>query len=193
MEKEKLKIGIDIDDTIADFITSYLNFYKFRFGKGFNLEDVKDIYLREPFGHGCEEVLRILGEFYKTDYFKEMALIGGAKEVLSKLFFFHQIFFITSRGQSNEEATKNFLKKHFSDKPYGIYFSGDIYSGRKTKDEICEELGIDVVIEDNGIFSQNCAEKGIKVLLMDKPWNQNCEHKNIKRIKNWEEVLENLR
>ncbi|MGD9276157.1 MAG: hypothetical protein PVJ67_03205 [Candidatus Pacearchaeota archaeon] len=193
MKKEKLKIGIDIDDTVADFINSYLDFYKFRFGKEFNVEDIEDIYLREPFGHTCEDVIEILGEFHKTNYFKKMKLIEGVEEILNKLFFLHKIFFITSRRVSNEEITKEFLKKYFLNKPYEVYFSGDIYSGRKTKDEICSEIGVDVLIEDNKFFSYNCAEKGIKVFLLDKPWNQNCEHENITRVKNWNEIIDKLK
>lgn len=192
-EREKLKIGIDIDDTVADFITSYLKFYKSKFGKVFGVNDIEDIYLREPFGHSCEEVLDILEEFHKTDYFKEMGLIKGVKEVLDKLFFLHKIIFITSRRPTNEDATKSFLKKYFLGKPYEIYFSGDIYQGRKTKDEICDELGINIIIEDNKFFSKNCAEKGIRVFLLDKPWNQNCKHENIIRVKNWNEIIEKIK
>ena len=93
----------------------------------------------------------------------------------------------------NIESTINFLKKIFLEKDYEIHFSGDIYEGRKLKDEICNDLNLDLIIEDSPYYSKNCAEKGIKVLLLDKPWNQNCEHENIIRVNNWKEVLEKIK
>ncbi len=191
-EEKKLKIGIDIDDTLVDFISTYLQFYEWKFERKINFEEVSDIYLREPFGNTGKEIRDLLEEYHKTEFYKEIQLLEFAKDILEGLFDFAQIFFITSRRPSHEESTRNFLAKHFSEKNYGVYFSGDIYSGRKLKKEICADLSLDFMIEDNPLFSKDCASAGIKVLLLDKPWNQNVEHENIIRVKSWKEILEEI-
>lgn len=64
----------------------------------------------------------------------------------------------------------------------------------KSKSEICGELGISIFIEDNSSYALDCAKKGIKVLLLDKPWNKNYEkHPNIIKVNSWEEILERLK
>ena len=62
----------------------------------------------------------------------------------------------------------------------------------KKKIKIGIDLGIDFMIEDDRKHSKNCAEKGIKCFLIDKPWNQNFEHENVIRVNGWNEILEIL-
>jgi len=46
------------------------------------------------------------------------------------------------------------------------------------------------VIEDNQDYALSVAQKGIKVLLLNQPWNANFEaHENMKKVNNWEEIL----
>jgi len=75
----------------------------------------------------------------------------------------------------------------FSSNPY-------IKTKGKTKGEICKELGIDFMIEDSVEHSEICAKEGIKVFLLNKPWNKNCiDHENIIRVKSWNEILDKLK
>ena len=49
------------------------------------------------------------------------------------------------------------------------------------------------LIEDAAEHANDCAEKGIKVILINRPWNLNERvHPNVKRAENWEEVLKHL-
>lgn len=60
------------------------------------------------------------------------------------------------------------------------------------KAEICLAEGIPILIEDHKDYSLSCAEKGIKVILFDKPWNRDFEHDNITRVAGWNEALDVL-
>jgi len=74
-----------------------------------------------------------------------------------------------------------------------VISSGDIFFEQgKTKDKICREMGIDLIIEDNGEHSLNYAKNGIRVLLLDKPWNKGISHENIYRCLNWSDILEKV-
>ena len=77
-----------------------------------------------------------------------------------------------------------------------MFFSSNPYCNTKgkTKGELCKDLNVDLMIEDDPKYAEDCALKGINVLLLDKPWNQNCiEHENIIRVKNWKEILERFK
>jgi uncharacterized HAD superfamily protein len=123
-----------------------------------------------------------------------MNLCDFAKDSISELSKDYEIFFISSRVDARN-GTLESLNKHFSDVDFKMYFSSNPYYGNegKTKGELCKELKIDFMVEDDVRHSEVCAKEGIKVFLLDKPWNQNCvEHENIVRVKNWKEIQEKL-
>ncbi|MAH49386.1 hypothetical protein CMI37_26415 [Candidatus Pacearchaeota archaeon] len=182
-----MKIGVDIDGVVARFLEGFVNFYNDVYGGDLSEEDFEKFSVAHTLNVSSEESERLRKEFYDSDFFDSINLVGGAEESINGLSQNHELVFITARHPYHEEKTMKFFEKHFPDGNFRILFSGD-YSGGKAKHQICEELGIKVLIED-GEHSQNYAENGIKVILLDKPWNQDCEHENIVRVKNWDEIL----
>jgi len=192
MEEKKLKIGIDIDDVILDFVPSFINYYNLRFGSSIILADMVTPNLWEIFVLNKPGFSEMLDEFHETDFYKKMPFVAGFKENLGKLKDF-DLQIITSRHDKNKEMTWEWFRKEIPGFNIPILFSGDFYGGALTKEQICNKFGINILIEDHPIYALNCAQNGTKVLLMDKPWNQNCEHENIIRVKNWREILEILK
>lgn len=186
-----MKIGIDIDEVLCEFVKGYLNFLKsgghadIKFDDVFtyNFEDVLDI--------SQEENWKLINEYNCTDEFYCIDLIPGAKEGVDKLNNKFETFFITARPFHIKAKTEVFLKERFGVGKDRLFFSSDAHGGDlKTKDEYCREFGIDVIIEDNGVHSMNYAKNGLRVVLFDKPWNKGVEHKNIVRVNDWDECLE---
>lgn len=56
----------------------------------------------------------------------------------------------------------------------------------------CRKLNVDVMIEDKPDVALYLAEKGVKVLLVDAPYNQGLEHGNMKRVYTWDEIYANI-
>lgn len=52
----------------------------------------------------------------------------------------------------------------------------------------CRKLNVDVMIEDKPDVALHLAEKGVKVLLVDAPYNQGLEHENMMRVYTWDEI-----
>jgi uncharacterized HAD superfamily protein len=192
MVKEKLKIGIDIDEVVCAFVEEFLVFCSLKFGRKIKYEDVTDYYFENALKLSKEDILPLFDEFNRTEHFYNLGLIEGAKESIKFLSEKNEIHFITSRPLSLKEKTIYFLKEHFSEFDFLVHFSSDVFGGEKSKLDICSELGIDYFVEDNGEFALNCSENGIKVFLLNKLWNQDYEHENIIRVKNWGEILERL-
>ena len=50
-------------------------------------------------------------------------------------------------------------------------------------------MDIEVLVEDDLRYCEPAAEMGTKVILLDRPWNQQAnDHENITRVKNWYEI-----
>lgn len=185
-----MKIGIDLDNVVVELTNGFCGFYSSKFGKKLSIEDCGAYLLSEILGISREEELSLWEEYYSSDLFDEMKFIEGGKEAIEILKKEHSLFFITARNLAWKEKTENFFKEHFGE--VNLIFSGEVYGG-KTKDEICGENDINILVEDHLEHSLGYAEKGIKVLLLDQPWNRDGEgHENITRVKTWEEILEKI-
>ncbi len=187
-----MKIGIDIDEVVAGYIIGFCSFYNENYGGQISMNDFKEFSIAKVLKISSEESFKLRREFLKSNYFENICLVRGALEGINKLSSYMDISFISARSLEHREKTLDFLKKHFPKNSFEVFFSGE-YSGEgKTKSEICNELDIGVLIED-GEYSQRYAEEGVKIILLDKPWNKNIEHKNIIRCSNWEEILKEIK
>jgi uncharacterized HAD superfamily protein len=192
-KNKQLKIGIDIDEVLVEFVRPYLEFHNQKFGKSLKLEEVKKFHFWEDLGFSLEEIQPLFEEFNKSFILLEdMPFFENAKESVLKLSENNEIFFITSRPEKIRQGTENFLKMHFAN--FKFINSGDTYGGvKKNKADICKENKLDLMIEDSSKIALECAQNRIKVFLMDKPWNQDLNiNENILRVKNWKEIMKKI-
>ncbi|MBL7059133.1 hypothetical protein ISS08_01650 [Candidatus Pacearchaeota archaeon] len=191
-----MKIGIDIDDVITETMRGYLDEINKGREKEIDFEEVNgSLFWEKVFGFSKDQVKEFLDGFFEKKAY-ELDLIEGAKEGLCLLDQDHDICFITSRPIEFKEKTTEFLKKNIPGLEPKIFHSEINVTTKEGKDKIdlCEELGIDLIIEDQKRFARTCANRGVKVILFRRPWNDNLEgHENITRVKNWEEILEVLK
>ena len=186
-ETEKIKIGIDIDDTILDWFIDFILFCKNNFNYSLSSEN-HIYYLKEDFGSE-ENFISAIKEYALQERTWKMNFFDDFLEVSNLLFDNFDVFFITSRVYDDRIKTLKFLRDSIK-KNFTLIYSKDFENF--SKGEICFKNGVKIMVEDCKKHSIDCAEKGIKVFLIDKPWNQNCEHENIVRVKNWKDLLENL-
>lgn len=103
---------------------------------------------------------------------------------------------VTWRPEYIEEYTLNWIDKHFSNFFDSIHFANH-YSywnkvkTKRNKSEICKELWITFMIEDRFDYALELAQNWIFTYLIEKPWNKHIilEHSNIKKVKNWQEIV----
>lgn len=187
-----MKIGVDIDEVIKDTLDSVIEFYYQKTGKRIPRDDFKSYRWWEVWGIEKKEAIKIWNDFVKSDLHKDTPMIKGSKEAIEILDKNHDILFITSRADEIEKETREWFKIHFPNKNFKIHFTSYIEQGKVPKSDICIRQGVEILIEDDVVYSEECAEKGIKVILFDKPWNQGLEHKKIIRVENWSEALEEI-
>jgi len=188
-----MKIGIDIDGPIVDYMGGFCNFYNPKYGTNFSIEDFKTHDIWEIVGGTRVHAVKLVKEFYETDLFDNIGLIKGAEESIKKLYKDnHDLHVITARWKFFKDKTEAFFKKNFEDVPLPIFYTG-FFGGGKKKAKVCKKLGIELMIEDSKKYAFNCVEVGVRVLLFDKPWNQGDSLlNNITRVYNWNEILDKI-
>jgi uncharacterized HAD superfamily protein len=187
-----MKIGVDIDDTLLHAFEDFLNFYneqnKTSFQKENNTSDKK---FHEFLGITKKELISWYIEYDKHDRSNNLHPIEGAKEVLKELVSKHEFVLITAREEFLAEKTKRIVDKHYSDFNFRIVFNK--HGIKLDKGEICLREGVKIMIDDDIDNAFNCVSKGIKVIMLNKPWNRGRQHKDLIRVDNWGQVLEEIK
>jgi uncharacterized HAD superfamily protein len=182
-----MKIVVDIDEVVVDFHEVFLNYYNLKYGKNIYLGDIME-YKSPIFGKSKKETFDIFNKFFNSDDFSKIGLKKGAFEGINFLDDNFDIIFVTARMKSLKSKIFEFFNKFFPDRNFNIIFVGDdIFNGDKF--EICQGFRCDLIIEDKGEICLDFAEKGMRLILVDKPWNQKFEHENISRCRDWDEIL----
>jgi len=198
IEDKKLRIGVDIDDTLVDFVGAYILYCNQTYSTNLKKEDFRFYAFNKSIGGTMSESISLVNKFYENVLFKEILPLPDSVEVINLLKQKnHELFIITSRPDFIKEETERFINKFFLDNFSNIFFSYNHYTkrknGGKSKAELCFDLDISLLIDDSLEYAIQCANMGLEALLFGNfPWNQNGQHKNITRVKDWIKVKEEL-
>jgi len=80
------------------------------------------------------------------------------------------------------------MEKHFPGHGLDIKFMNFENGNKKSKGEYCKEVGITLMIDDDNKNALSCAENGVNVILLNRPWNIGLEHEKIIRVNDWKEI-----
>jgi len=194
-----MRIGIDIDDTIADTFETGLK-YAEEFTKTYchrtydnineKLGNIKSHrHWQELFEWNREEELKFFLEYYV----KILQEVNVKKDALQNILKTHQnneIIFITARHDTEqkkiENLTKNWLNKN------KIPFHGLFLS--KQKLEVCLNNNIDVFIDDSFENCKSVQSGNVKVYLIDHITNRNIDidNDNIERAYGWNDLYQKI-
>ncbi len=191
-------IAIDIDDVIAattDAIRLDVN-------KKYNIDLAKDHYAQNGEYWGYYERIweshGLISEGIFDDFVRDMLvekteirLLPGSAFAISEIMKKNKVVFITSRDPSWIDYTKKWLKTNLNRDNFEIYFAkSHLGSEHKTKGEICSELGVSTLIDDNTEHCKSAIDKGIKAVLYGEyGWHLSIPE-GVIRCKSWSEVLE---
>ena len=128
-----MKIGIDLDEVIVDFIGGFLDFYNGKRGKNVKREDIKhyQLWKNDFFKWTREDAVKLVDEFNESESFGSLNLFEGAKETLQKLNEGNELFIITSRKENTREKTEKFLSEKIGDIFSEIIFTSEYDSLKK--------------------------------------------------------------
>ena len=188
-----MRIGIDIDEVLADQMTGLIQFHNASYGTTLARDHFRSSKFWETWGGTREEAIQKVFAYYQTPYFRDLKPVVGSQEVVDNLKRNHELHLVTGRQNEISDATHEWVLRHFPNCFLGIHFANH-YSNTgspKSKSEICDSLGIEMLIDDTLDYALECASPNRTVLLFDSPWNQRQElPQGIHRIQHWKEVLD---
>jgi uncharacterized HAD superfamily protein len=185
-----MRIGIDIDDVLADSLPYYTRAFSRRFGLEIDLADAAwQVFDRFP-GISRREALEFFSDLIEAGFFSSRPLLPGAREAVESLAQEgHRLFIITGRAPQDAAITRSWLDH------VGLLrrFESVIHKAREPVDRhksgAASELRLDIFIEDELAVAAAIAEAAIPVLLFDRPWNQGALPGNVRRVHSWTEAL----
>ena len=185
-----MKIGIDLDDVLADSLPHYVQALNRRFGLSIDLADaawrIVDRFPQIP----RREAHSFFSELIEDGFFSSRPLLPGAREAVESLAEEgHRLFIVTGRATRDAATTRDWLEqvgllRHF----YGVVHNG-MEAVSRYKSGVASRLQLDLFIEDELAVAIAVAETATPVLLFDRPWNQGALPDTMQRVRSWTEVL----
>ncbi len=191
-----MRIGIDIDDTIADTYEvtfAYAQYYTIhdlgRSGEIENHVDNHHFYAKSMHNWNDEEDADFWDTYYEK--IKDVKPFTLAVETIKQLKEEgNEIILITARWQAKnfaiEQVTLEWLEKNHI--PYD-----DVVIIRDGKAKVALEKKLDLFIDDSFKNCQDVANVGIKTYLMQSRTNQGLEAENITRVYSWSDIYNRIK
>jgi len=169
----RLRIAVDMDETIADSLGKQLGAYNETFGAGLAPADLDGRHLHEVVPPDHSEHAKAL--FHGAGFFEDLAVIEGSRDVLRRLAERHEVFIASAAMEVPNSFAEKFawLRKNF---PF-IPTSHLVFCGDKSV------LDVDVLIDDTPRHFERF--RGTPVLY-SAPHNQN--ERRYLRVSSWDEV-----
>lgn len=184
-----MKIGVDLDDTLTKTMAAIVDFHNNKYETTLKTENLKNGATWKTWGGTYEDDVKKIHEFHLSSYGQDIPAIEESKKILEKLKNENnELYIITARSDYIKKDTEEWVEKNFPNIFSKIYFTNQFLNNETstTKRKICDELGIDIFIEDNISYALDCAKPGRKIFLLDYPWNQTDSlPEGVTRVKSW--------
>lgn len=197
-----LLVAVDLDEVLGQFLSALLDFHNDRYQTSLTMKDFHSYTFRLCWGGDEEEsTAKVQAFFTSPNFLRGIPLVPGARhglECLKQAGF--RLAVVTSRQLQIEEHTRTWLARHFGEGFFDEVVFGNHWGidGRKkrSKREMCESLGAEILIDDSVDYACEVAQSGIRVLLFDLDhsygWNKADDRllsPKITRVSSWDEVV----
>ncbi len=188
------RIHLDIDDTIADTTTAFIEYVKNNYGVILN----RNSFLTHSYASCIPELPKDkdhIRDFVNSIYFKKIIPIQDSEEIIKKLSKHNDFVIISGRSEAWKEETRSWLNKFFPSCFSEINLVNQYPRPGETKltskHELCKYLECTLAIDDDPYTALQIHNSCIEVMLFDQPWNKNLNN-GIKRVFNWKEIYSNI-
>jgi 5'(3')-deoxyribonucleotidase len=147
----KPTIAVDIDDVIYPLVPSLIEFLDTRHKVRLSEHDFVEYDLRKVWAGGPVEAAEIFERYKKESSVVQIAPINGAKEALHALSEAYDVIVMTSRDISTKGRTSSWITHHFPEIFKDVHLLGNKQDSEayREKAEVCKELGVYCLIDDN--------------------------------------------
>lgn len=188
------KILLDFDSTLIDTQSVRLSRTNAKFGTNYSASDVVTWHNTGYFEKEHDEWMWGEECFLDPTLHLESPPVRNALIGVSALKNLgHDMVVVTDRPDCIHDVTRQWLKQHKINLPVYFTYHKDSYSlvGTKTKKDIVDEIGIEIVIEDSPHHSTELSRMPTveTVYLLDYLYNRNVDGPKITRVADWKELI----
>ncbi len=185
-----LRIGIDVDDVLAESLPAYLEAFRLRFGHTVELEQATwEIFRRYP-EITATEMWGFFSELEATDFLGTRPLYPEAVSAVKRLAADgHRLFVVTGRLTQHHAHTRRLLERAELLDLFDALVHREHENAADYKTRIVRELKLDLLIEDELHVALAAAGVPIPILLIDRPWNHADLPRGITRVHGWDHAL----
>ena len=164
---KRLVIAVDCDDVLVSTAPYFVDTYNNTYGTSGTLE-----YAHSPdpsvWGASEEVIVERWFGMTRTDGYKGLSPDPDEVKVLRNLAKIHELHLVTARKEEEREFTQTMLDKHLD----GVFTSMKFVGWEGSKDDVCQALRADVLIDDNFRHLVSAHDCGVGGLLWfgDYPW-----------------------
>ena len=165
-------IGIDMDDTLYDFVKPLLLLHNARFRVNIKESEITDYEIQKFLSPFCKN---LFNEFANEDFFEKIKIKKNNIESINNLQKTNKIYFVTAGAPKTAQYRHKLLQRTFS----WYKHNNLIIIGNK------KLLDIDYLIDDCPHYVAACTR--YLSILMSRPWNKNCLGEGFVRINSFKE------
>lgn len=188
---KRLTVAVDCDDVLIESAVPMVQYYNQRYGTNLALGEYYESHDKADWGTDDQyEIGRRLNSYLDTPEHMQLGPVQETIEVLQRLRYEFDLHIVTGRPSHAQAATLAWLEHHLPDVFQKVVFV-DIFTGGRSKGEVCYELGAHFLVDDLVRHCESVASVGMQALLFgDLPWNKDyvASAPNIRRVANWTEV-----
>lgn len=173
-----MRIGIDIDGVVANFVAALVPLVKNRYGLALRERDIYVHDLDLVLGVMQYEVMDLVRQAIKCDLEPYPGAILGLRRLRRQ----HEVTLVTSRPVDMMDVTKAWLSRR------GIPHDDLLHFGEGSKHH--NELGFHVFVDDHLRETFGFVGKVPCIIIFDRPWNRTFNAGGLfKRAHNWRELV----
>ena len=183
---KRLVIAVDCDDVLVSTAPYFVDTYNNTYGTSGTLE-----YAHSPdpsvWGASEEVIVERWFGMTRTDGYKGLSPDPDEVKVLRNLAKIHELHLVTARKEEEREFTQTMLDRHLD----GVFTSMKFVGWEGSKDDVCQALRADVLIDDNFRHLVSAHDCGVGGLLWfgDYPWQtEDLGDMPTVRCRDWREV-----
>lgn len=155
-------IGIDMDDTLYDFVSLVLDRYNNEYNDNVTVDDIKEWDIHQFLKPECKNVF----SFVDDGLFENITIEEDAKEFVERLFTKkHEVYFVTAGHPKTIQARDRLLKKSFKK-----FNSENLIMCRQKN-----LLHLDILIDDCADYFSSDLLYRYDCFLKVQPWNKSAK------------------
>lgn len=173
------EIAVDIDNVISDTDSLIRKLIEVKLNKKVSSAQITKWSYSEAISITPTQEKEIF-ELFHQRFCKYVKVIPGALQGIKKLTQSYNVSLVTARPPASANLTLGWLARQ------GL--AGLNVFHVKNKVDIASSWAF--ILEDNQETTRTFVEKGIPVVLFDRPWNSNYENDLVFRVSSWDNALE---